>query len=130
MRISVLCCLVCILLNHLSFQLVTRGDILFTLLLNYPVPVFLLAQMAIRIDDQGKGLGKITLIKSLEYLWKVNRQMTAYAIVVDCLNENVKQFYEKYGFEILCEYNGKTRMYLSMKVLKNLFSQPVFISHG
>jgi len=48
--------------------------------------------------------------------------MTAYAIVVDCLNNNVKQFYEKYGFETLCDCNGKTRMYLPMKVVKNLFS--------
>ena len=89
---------------------------------HYPVPVFLLAQMAIRIDCQGKGLGKITLIKALEYLWQVNSQMTAYAVVVDCLNDNVKQFYKKYGFEILCDYNGKTRMYISMKVIKTLLS--------
>ncbi len=89
---------------------------------HYPVPVFLLAQMAIHVDCQGKGLGKITLIKALEYLWQVNGQMTAYAIVVDCLNDNVKQFYEKYGFETLCDLNGKTRMYISMKVIETLFS--------
>ncbi len=94
---------------------------------HYPVPVFLLAQMAIHIDYQGKGLGKITLIKALQYLWQVNSQMTAYAIVVDCLNNNVKQFYEKYGFETLCDYNGKTRMYLPMKVVKNLFMQSIVI---
>ena len=88
---------------------------------HYPVPVFLLAQMAIHIDYQGKGFGKITLIKALEYLWQVNSQMTAYAVVVDCLNDNVKQFYKKYGFETLSDYNGKTRMYIPMKVLKNLF---------
>lgn len=89
---------------------------------HYPVPVFLLAQMAIHIKHQGVGLGKITLIKALEYLWQVNSQMKAYAIVVDCLNNNVKQFYKKYGFETLCDYNGKTRMYISMKTVKNLFS--------
>jgi len=89
---------------------------------HYPVPVFLLAQMAIHIEHQGVGLGKITLIKALEYLWQVNSQMKAYAIVVDCLNNNVKQFYKKYGFETLCAYNGKTRMYISMKTVKNLFS--------
>ena len=88
---------------------------------HYPVPVFLLAQMAIHTDYQGKGLGKITLIKALEYLWQVNSQMTAYAIAVDCLNDNVKQFYGKYGFETLCDYNGKKRMYLPMKVVENLF---------
>lgn len=89
---------------------------------HYPIPVFLLAQMAIHIEHQGTGLGKITLIKALEYLWQVNSQMKAYAIVVDCLNNNVKQFYKKYGFETLCDYNGKTRMYIPMKTVKNLFS--------
>ena len=88
---------------------------------HYPVPVFLLAQMAIHIEHQGAGLGKITLIKALEYLWQVNSQMTAYAIIVDCLNTKVKQFYEKYGFETLCDFNGKTKMYLPMKVVRNLF---------
>jgi len=89
---------------------------------HYPVPVFLLAQMAINTELQGTGLGKVTLIKALEYLWQVNSQMTAYAIVVDCLNDNVKEFYKKYGFDTLCNYNGKTRMYLPMKVVGNLFS--------
>ncbi len=87
----------------------------------YPVPVFLLAQMAVHIDCHRRGLGKITLIKALEYLWQVSFKMSAYAIVVDCLNNNVKQFYKKYGFETLCDYNNKTRMYLPMGVVKNLF---------
>ena len=89
---------------------------------HYPVPVFLLAQMAIHSENQGTGLGKTTLIKALEYLWQVNRQMTAYAIVVDCLNNDVKQFYERYGFVTLCDYNGKTRMYIPMKTVADLFS--------
>lgn len=65
---------------------------------HYPVPVFLIAQLAINKEYQGKGLGKITLIKALNYLWQVNTHMTAYAVVVDCLNSNVEAFYEKYGF--------------------------------
>jgi ribosomal protein S18 acetylase RimI-like enzyme len=88
----------------------------------YPVPVFLIAQLAVNQDHQGKGLGKITLIKALEYLWEINSQMAAYAIVVDCLNDNVKNFYKKYGFKILCNYNSKSRMYIPMKVIGKLFA--------
>ncbi len=88
---------------------------------HYPVPVFLLAQMAIHINHQQKGLGRVTLIKALEYLWQINSHMTAYAIVVDCLNNDVEQFYKKYGFETLCDHNGNIRMYLPMKVVKDLF---------
>ncbi len=87
----------------------------------YPVPVFLIAQMAIDIKYQRKGFGKITLIKALEYLWKVNDQMAAYAIIIDCLNEGVSEFYKKYGFEVLCEHNSKLRMFMPMKVVENLF---------
>lgn len=88
---------------------------------HYPVPVFLIAQLAINQEYQSKGLGKITLIKALEHLWKVNTQMVAYAVVVDCLNERVTKFYEKYDFKVLGKVNGKTRMYLPMNVINNLF---------
>jgi GNAT superfamily N-acetyltransferase len=87
----------------------------------YPVPVFLLAQMAVHLEYRGQGLGKITLIKALEYLWEINSQMRAFAIIVDCLNKNAEQFYSKYGFETLCMHNGKTRMFLPMKIVEKLF---------
>ena len=88
----------------------------------YPIPVFLLAQLAVHERYQGCGLGKIALIKALEYLWQVNGYLRAYAVVVDCLNEKAAQFYCKYGFELLCENNGRKRMYLSMKTIGQLFS--------
>lgn len=88
---------------------------------HYPVPVFLLAQLAVNKNYQKEGLGKITLVKSLEFLWKVNQHMCAYAIVVDCLNKEIEEFYTKYGFKTLCNQNGKTRMFIPMKTVKQLF---------
>ena len=88
---------------------------------HYPVPVFLIAQLAVNKKVQGQQLGKITLIKSLELLWHVNRQMHAYAVVVDCLNESVEKFYQKYGFIHLYKSNGKSRMFLPMKTVSKLF---------
>lgn len=87
----------------------------------YPVPVFLLAQMAVHSDCQGQGLGKVTLINALEYLWNMNSYMRAFAVIVDCLNAAAEQFYKKYGFEFLCNHNGRTRMFISMKTLEQLF---------
>ena len=88
---------------------------------HYPVPVFLLTQMAVHLKYHGQGLGKITLIKALEYVWEINHKMRAFAVIVDCLNKNAEQFYSKYGFKTLCHHNGKTRMFMSMKIVAKLF---------
>ena len=88
---------------------------------HYPIPVFLIAQLAVHLDQKGQGLGKITLVKALEFLWSINAQMPAYAVVVDCLNREAHNFYEHFGFEILCTYNGRVRMFLPMKTIGDLF---------
>jgi hypothetical protein len=85
------------------------------------VPVFLLAQMAVHLKYHGQGLVKITLIKALEYLREINSKMRAFAVIVDCLNKNAEQFYSKYDFETLCDHNGKTRMFMPMKIIAKLF---------
>ena len=88
---------------------------------HYPVPVFLLAQMAINLEYHERGLGKVTLIKALEYLWEINSRMRAFAVVVDCLNKNAERFYTKYGFETLGNHNVKTRMFIAMNIVEKLF---------
>ena len=87
----------------------------------YPVPVFLIAQLAVHQEFHGEGLGKICLISALKYLWEINSHMRAYAIIVDCLTEAAEKFYAKYGFEVFCEHNGRVRMFLSMKTVARLF---------
>ena len=99
----------------------TLPDQLAKKLPRYPVPVFLLAQLAVHKELHGSGLGKVSLIRALRYLWGVNRYMKAYAIVVDCLNASSQAFYTKYGFEVLCEQHGKVRMFIPMKTLEQLF---------
>lgn len=89
---------------------------------HYPVPVFLLAQLAVHKEFHGSGLGKVSLIKALEYLWGVNAHMRAYAIVVDCLTDSAQSFYQKFGFQVLCEQNGRVRMFLPMKTVGQLFN--------
>jgi len=88
---------------------------------HYPVPVFLLAQLAVNVDYQGQGLGKITLVNALSNLCNVYQHMRAYAIIVDCIDEEAGSFYSKYSFEELCNHNGRARMYLPMKTARQLF---------
>lgn len=95
----------------------------------YPIPVFLIAQLAVDQKVHGTGLGKITLIKSLEYLYKVNAFMRAYAVVVDCLTKDEKPFYEKYGFRSLGNFRGHERMFIPMKIVEKLFEDG-WLHHG
>ena len=87
----------------------------------YPVPVFLIAQLAVNKKVQGRQLGEVTLVHALKFLWQVNRQMRAYAVVVDCINDSVEDFYQKYGFHYLYKESGRTRMFLPMKTVRQLF---------
>ena len=99
-----------------SFYTIAPGSIE-----RHPVPVFLLAQLAVDMNFQSRGLGKATLVKALEHLRAINSQMRAYAIIVDCLNENAEHFYQKFGFEFLSLHNGRVRMFLPMKTVILLF---------
>ncbi|MDQ6972113.1 MAG: GNAT family N-acetyltransferase [Mariprofundaceae bacterium] len=89
---------------------------------HHPVPVFVLAQMAVNTPYQGQGLGRVTLITALKHFVAIQAHMRAYAVVVDCLTEDMERFYAKYGFETLCIHQGRVRMYLPMRVLGQLFS--------
>ncbi|MES9883378.1 MAG: GNAT family N-acetyltransferase [Sedimenticola sp.] len=88
---------------------------------HYPVPVFLLAQLAVHVDYQGQGLGKITLIKALENFAKINAHMQAYAVIVDCVNLDAERFYLQYNFQTLCLHEGRQRLFMPMKTVKRLF---------
>ena len=105
-----------------AIQRQTLPEALARKLPRYPVPVFLIAQLAVHRACQGKGLGKITLIKSLEHLWKINTHIKAYAVIVDCVTAEVKDFYLKYGFQLLNETDNKTRLFLPMKTVAQLFT--------
>lgn len=90
---------------------------------HYPVPVFLLAQLAVHQDHQGAGLGAVTLAKALETFAGIRQTMPAYAVVVDCIDERAESFYRKYGFETLGTNDGKARMFLPMNTVLQLFNQ-------
>ncbi len=88
---------------------------------HYPIPVFLIAQMAVHSSCKKQGLGKITLIKALKNLWDINNHIRAYAVIVDCLNTKIEGFYSQYDFKVLDRNEGRTRMLLSMQTVGMLF---------
>lgn len=89
---------------------------------HYPIPVFLIAQLAVDKTQQGKGTGEVTLIKALEHLLQTRKYIEAVAVTVDCLNNNAENFYKKYGFQDLDTLkSGRKRLYLPMKSVEELF---------
>lgn len=81
----------------------------------YPVPIFLIAQLAVHTEYHGQGLGAATLIRALRHLGQINAHMRAFAVVVDCLDCEARSFYLKYGFQELCEVNSRLRMFIPMR---------------
>lgn len=104
-----------------SIKRATLPDHLRKRLPHYPVPVFLLAQLAVHQDHQGAGLGAVTLAKALETFAGIRQAMPAYAVVVDCIDERAESFYGKYDFETLGTNNGKVRMFLPMNTVLRLY---------
>lgn len=87
----------------------------------YPIPVFLLAQLAVHKEFQGMGLGKVALVNALKYFHNISAHMPAYAVIVDCLNKNAEAFYLKYGFQEFCKNNERSRLFIPMKQISELF---------
>lgn len=89
----------------------------------YSIPVMLIAQLAVHQKMHNLGLGKITLIQSLQHCLKINAHLPSHAIVVDSIDDEVRGFYEQYGFKPL-ETNEQypLRLFLPMATVANLFA--------
>lgn len=82
------------------------------------IPVILLGRLAIDKNFQGKGVGKYLLIDSLKKCYDTSKSVGTFAVVVDPLDKEAENFYEKYGFIMLPD-SGK--MFLPMKTINMLF---------
>jgi GNAT superfamily N-acetyltransferase len=67
----------------------------------HPVPVVLLARLAVDRSIQGQGLGERLLVDALERCKELARNVGIYAIEVDALHEKAAAFYSRYGFVAL-----------------------------
>ncbi len=82
------------------------------------LPVTLLGRLAINKKNKGKGLGKLLLIDALKRGLEVSKVIGSMAVIVDPIDENAVQFYDRFGF-ILLPDSGK--MFLPMKTIEQLF---------
>lgn len=108
-------------LSHTEINRLALPSVVAKRLPHYPIPVILVAQLAVHLQAQGQGLGKVTLIRALQHAHEINEHLPSYAVVVDALDEDVQRFYEQFGFEILDTHNHRKRLFLPMKTIAQLF---------
>jgi GNAT superfamily N-acetyltransferase len=64
----------------------------------HPLPVVLLARLAVDQSVQGQGLGRELLTDALQRCLDLSAGLGVYAVEVDAIDEQARQFYVKYGF--------------------------------
>ena len=108
-------------LTHTEIKRDALPDALSKKLPRYPLPVLLIAQLAVHQALQGQGLGNTTLICALKHALRINQHLPSYAVVVDVLNDATQGFYTQFGFQILYQAQNRIRLFLPMQTVAQLF---------
>jgi len=72
----------------------------------YPVPAVRIGRLAVSLDGQGKGYGRLLLGHAMNCSMLLRAQLGVRVLVVDALNEKAIGFYRAYGFH---ETSGHAR---------------------
>ena len=70
---------------------------------HFPIPVAILARLAVDERHQGHGLGASLLNDALERIFRAAQEVAVRAVVVHAINEAAVGFYERFGFRGLSE---------------------------
>jgi len=68
-------------------------------LANHPIPISLLARLAVHKDEQGSGLGKALLKDALLRMERAAEVLAIRAVLVHAIDEQARGFYSRFGFE-------------------------------
>lgn len=70
---------------------------------HFPIPVAILARLAVDEGSQGQGLGASLLTDALERICRAAREVAVRAVVVHAINAAAAGFYGRFGFRGLSE---------------------------
>jgi GNAT superfamily N-acetyltransferase len=82
----------------------------------HPVPVILLARLAVDRKARGQGLGKALLQDALRRCLEMSEQLGVYAVEVLAIDAEAKGFYSKYGFVPLADKD--LHLFLPIETIK------------
>ena len=92
----------------------------------HPVPVILLARLAVDSAEQGSGLGAALLRDALLRTIQAAEIAGLRAMLVHAKDDSAKRFYEKYGFQRFSP--GNLRLFLPMETIQQLVQSPASAS--
>lgn len=70
---------------------------------HFPIPVALLARLAVDRGHQGRGIGSSLLLDALDRALLASEHMATRAVVVDAISDEAARFYTHHGFRPLSE---------------------------
>ncbi|XZE17663.1 GNAT family N-acetyltransferase [Pirellulaceae bacterium SH449] len=82
------------------------------------LPVSVLAWLGVDQSFQGRGIGQHLLATSLVDCYEASRTFAFIAVILDCVDEQAKRFYQRFDFAELPGY--PMRLYLPFKSLEAL----------
>jgi predicted N-acetyltransferase YhbS len=66
---------------------------------HFPIPVCLIARLAVDRSEQGGGLGRSLLLDALQRTERASRSVAMRAVLVHALDEEAAAFYARFGFK-------------------------------
>lgn len=66
---------------------------------HFPIPVCLIARLAVDRSEQGVGLGRSLLLDALQRTEHASRSVAMRAVLVHALDEEAAAFYAHFGFK-------------------------------
>lgn len=66
---------------------------------HFPIPVALLARLAVATSHQGIGLGRSLLLDALQRVLRASDELAIRAVTVGALDDRAASFYRTFGFE-------------------------------
>lgn len=68
---------------------------------HFPIPVAILARLAVNVDRQGQGVGAALLNDAAVRVIRASKEVAVRAVVVHAVDETAASFYERFGFRAL-----------------------------
>lgn len=86
----------------------------------YPVPVTLLARLAVSKEYQGRGIGEKTLVTALrQAVFLRDKGLPSFGVVLDVLDENALKFYQRFELFLPISKNPM-RLFVPMQAIQTL----------